>query len=161
LKSLGRAFAEHFAVFDRKSSKFDESEAGRNFGDSDDLTVRRQKRSSRLSQSQQAQMSMRRQTVNLVECLAERSLAYGQGAAKGSNVKRLIWFGESQRLGPINEIAAGPTGWPAGHFRHRSDPAMDSHRKPPRPEPGETASARKRHHITASVRYCPLGQILA
>jgi len=72
-------------------------------------------------------MSMGRQTVNLVECLAERSLAYGQGAAKGSNVKRLIWFGESQRLGPINEIAAGPTGRPAGHFRHGSDPAMDSH----------------------------------
>src|SRR5258708_34581672 len=27
----------------------------------------------------------------------------------------------------------------------------------PRREPGETASARRRHHIRGSVRYCPLG----
>src|SRR5947208_14271629 len=87
LKRLGRAFAKHFAVFDRKSSKFDESEAGRHFGASDDLTARRQKRRPRLSQSQQAQLSMPRATGNLVQCLAKPSLAYGPGDAKSSNVK--------------------------------------------------------------------------
>jgi hypothetical protein len=82
MQRLRRAFAEYLPVFDRKAPQLDEAKIGRNLCHSCLFAIRGQKGSSRPRQPQHSKMPARRNAMDLVKCLAKRSLTYREGTTK-------------------------------------------------------------------------------
>src|ERR1700722_1998379 len=72
-----------------------------------------------------------REAMNLVECLAKRSLTDDQGKTKGGDVKRLVEIGESQLLGLFDKLPTRLAAARHGCFRSACDRPMNDHRTSP------------------------------
>ncbi|MDB5605122.1 MAG: hypothetical protein JWP25_2022 [Bradyrhizobium sp.] len=127
MQRLRRTFAEHFAVFDREASQFDEAEAGCNIRDGCTFGVCAQKGPSCLRQAQHSKLTARREAADFVKCLAKRPLACLKSAAQGRDVQRLLEIGESQSLCLLDEIAARVGLLSEWRFGDGFEPLIDIH----------------------------------